>query len=109
MDLKEIQGLLRDGQYEVSFHAQQERLEEDLDLIEIEAAIIDHGELLEEYPDDPRGEAVWSWVSSAFRPLHVVLGWATVRGETQRMLRLITVYRPTVPKWTDPRTRGERS
>jgi hypothetical protein len=65
MDLKEIQGLLRDGQYEVSFHAQQERLEEDLDLIEIEAAIIDHGELLEEYPDDPREKAAWCWVSSA--------------------------------------------
>jgi hypothetical protein len=46
----------RGGQYEVSFHAQQERLEEDLDLIQIEAAIIEHGELLEEYPDDPRGD-----------------------------------------------------
>ena len=57
MDLEEIQHLLRDGQYEVSFHAQQERLEEDLDLIQIEAAIIEHGELLEEYPDDPRGES----------------------------------------------------
>jgi hypothetical protein len=57
MDLKEIQRLLRGGQYEVSFHAQQERLEEDLDLIQIEAAIIEHGELLEEYPDDPRGES----------------------------------------------------
>ena len=69
MDLKEIQRLLRDGQYEVSFHAQQERLEEDLDLIEIEAAIIDHGELLEEYPDDPRGESclVLGFVGS--RPL----------------------------------------
>jgi Domain of unknown function (DUF4258) len=109
MDLKEIQRLLRDGQYEVSFHAQQERLEEDLDLIEIEAAIIDHGELLEEYPDDPRGESclVLGFVGS--RPLHVVLGWATMKGETQRMLRLITVYTPTVPKWTDPRTRGDRS
>lgn len=32
MDLKEIQQLLRDGRYEVSLHAQQERLEEDLDL-----------------------------------------------------------------------------
>jgi hypothetical protein len=57
MDLQEIQRLLRDGQYEVSFHAQQERLEEDLDLIQIEAAIIENGELLEEYPDDPRGES----------------------------------------------------
>jgi len=34
---------------------------------------------------------------------------ATMKGETQRMLRLITVYTPTVPKWNDPRTRGGRS
>jgi hypothetical protein len=65
MDLSEIQRLLRSGQYEVSFHAQQERLEEDLDLIQIEAAIIEHGELLEEYPHDPREKAVWCWVLSA--------------------------------------------
>ena len=91
MDLNEIQRLLRDGQYEVSFHAQQERLEEDLDLIQIEAAIIEQGELLEEYPDDPRGESclVLGFVES--RPLHAVLGWATMKGEAQRMLRLITV------------------
>jgi hypothetical protein len=109
MDLNEIQWLLRGGQYEITFHAQQERLEEDLDLIQIEAAIIEHGELLEEYPDDPRGESclVLGFVGS--RPLHVVLGWATMKGETQRMLRLITVYTPTAPKWIDPRTRGGRS
>ena len=64
MDLKEIQRLLRGGHYEVSFHAQQERLEEDLDLIQIEVAIIEHGELLEEYPDDPRGESCLCWVLS---------------------------------------------
>ena len=63
MDLREIQQLLREGRYEVSFHAQQERLEEDLDLIQIEAAIIDQGELLEEYPDDPEERAVCYWVS----------------------------------------------
>jgi Domain of unknown function (DUF4258) len=109
MDLKEIQRLLRGGQYEVSFHAQQERLEEDLDLIQIEAAIIEHGELLEEYPDDPRGESCLVLAFVGSRPLHAVLGWATMKGETRRMLRLITVYTPTVPKWTDPRTRGDRS
>ena len=91
------------------FHAQQGRLEEDLDIVQIEAAIIEHGELLEEYPDDPRGESclVLGFVDS--RPLHVVLGWATMKDETQRMLRLITVYTPTAPKWIDPRTGGGRS
>jgi hypothetical protein len=106
MDLGEIQRLLRDGKYEVSFHAQQERLEEDLDLIQIEAAIIDQGELLEEYPDDPRGESCLLLGFVGPRPIHVVLGWTTMRTETQRMLRLITVYTPTAPKWINPRTRG---
>jgi hypothetical protein len=109
MDLNEIQRLLREGRYEISFHAQQERLEENLDLIQIEAAIIEQGELLEDYPDDPRGESclVLGFVGS--RPIHLVLGWGTMKTEAQRMLRLITVYTPTPPKWTDPRTRGGRS
>ena len=38
-----------------------------------------------------------------------VMGALTMTGESQRMLRLITVYTPTAPKWTDPRTRGGRS
>jgi hypothetical protein len=109
MDLREIQQLLRDGKYEVSFHAQQERLEEDLDLIQIESAIIDQGELLKEYPGDPRGERCLLLGFVGPRPVHVVLGWATMKTETQRMLRLITVYTPTLPKWIDPRTRGGRS
>lgn len=48
-----IQRLFRDGKYEVSLHAQQERLEENLDLADIQNA----GEILEQYPDDPRGES----------------------------------------------------
>jgi hypothetical protein len=106
MDLKEIQQFLRDGRYEVSFHAQQERLEEDLDLIEIEAAIIESGELLEQYPDDPRGESCLALGFVGDRPIHVVLGWAAIKGESRGMLRLITVYTPMAPKWSDPRTRG---
>ncbi len=42
MDLDEIRDLIRKGQYEVSFHAQQERLGENLDISEIEVAIIGH-------------------------------------------------------------------
>jgi hypothetical protein len=38
------------GKYEVSFHAQQERLQENLDLIDIENAISNNAEILEQYP-----------------------------------------------------------
>jgi hypothetical protein len=108
MVLDEIQELVRTGKYEVSFHAQQERLEEDLDLVQIETAIINHGEILEQYPDDPRGESclMLGFVESV--PVHVVLGWATMKSGGDRLLRLITVYAPTPPKWINPRTRGGR-
>ena len=56
MDIHIIQQLVKQGTYEFSVHAQQERLEEDLDVTEIEEAII-QGEILEQYPDDPRGES----------------------------------------------------
>ena len=45
MDLDEIQRLVRQGDYEFSFHAQQERLEENLDITEIEAALIGTAEI----------------------------------------------------------------
>ena len=48
MNLEEIQQLVREGRYEFSIHAQQERLEDDLDVLEIEDAIA-HGEILEQY------------------------------------------------------------
>lgn len=106
MDLKEIQRLIRQGKYEVSFHAQQERLDENLDLTEIEEAIIGQGEILEDYPNDPRGESCLILGFVGNTPIHVVLGWATMKTESQKVLRLITVYTPTAPKWDNPRTRG---
>ena len=109
MELAEIQRLIGEGKYEVSFHAQQERLEENLDLTQIERAIVASGEILENYPNDPRGESclLLGFVGAA--PIHVVLGWATLKTDNERMLRMITVYSPIPPKWVDPRTRGARS
>lgn len=107
MDIDEIRRLVRQGSYEVSIHAQRERLEDDLDVTQIEDAIAS-GELLEEYSNDPRG---WSCLILGFsgeKPIHVVIGWASNRYEGQRIPRLITVYIPMLPKWTDPRTRGAR-
>ena len=104
-DFGEIQRLVGQGRYEVSAHAQRERLAEDLDVVELEGAI-EQGELLEEYPDDPRG---WSCLVLGYagaRPVHVVLGWAHSRREDARVPRIITVYVPGPPKWRDSRTRG---
>jgi hypothetical protein len=40
--------------------------------------------------------------------IHVVIGWATRKQQLERTLRVITVYIPRPPKWTDLRTRGTK-
>ena len=105
MDIHEIRQLIRQGAYEFSMHAQQDRLAEDLDVTEIEEAIT-QGELLEAYPHDPRGKSCLILGYAGIKPIHAVLGWAKSRGAGNRILRIITVYIPQAPKWSDPRTRG---
>ena len=89
----------------MSSHAQRERLADDLDVVEIEQALL-NGEILEQYPDDPRGASCLVLGFSAARPIHVVLGWAVRPQPARPTLRAITVYVPEPPKWSDARTRG---
>jgi len=107
MTIEEIRELVRAGRYEVSIHAQQERLEDDLDINEIETALL-KGELIEEYPKDPRGSSCLVGGLAGPKQIHVVIGWATRKQQVERTLRVITVYIPRPPKWTDLRTRGTK-
>ena len=75
MTIEEIRELVRAGRYEVSIHAQQERLEDDLDINEIETALL-QGELIEEYPKDPRGPSCLVGGLAGPKRIHVVIGWA---------------------------------
>ena len=106
MDIRELQRLVGQGQYEFSIHAQQERLEEDLDVTDVEEALA-QGEIIEDYPDDPRGESCLVLGYAGVKSIHIVVGWAR-KDEKEQVLRIITVYIPQPPKWTDPRTRGVR-
>ena len=106
MNIDEVRQLVREGRYEFSIHAQQERLEDDLDITEIETAISE-GEIIEEYPNDPRGPSCLVLGYAGARPVHIVLGWVRKKGADEPMLRVITVYIPRPPKWCDHRTRGE--
>ena len=80
---------------------------EDPDVTEVEEALT-QGEILEAYPHDPRGESCLMLGYAGIKPIHAVLGWVKVRGTEKRILRIITVYIPQPPKWSDPRTRGGR-
>jgi len=90
-----------DQTYEISFHADNERIADQLRIEDVETALTS-GEMLEYYPDDPRGEScLILGFTVTGKPVHVVCG----KNRSGHLI-LITVYVPTMPKWRDPRTRN---
>jgi hypothetical protein len=87
--------------YEISLHADDERIAEGLTVFQLEFAL-SNCKIIEQYPDDPRGESclVLSFTHER-TPVHVVCG-----KNPSGHLILITVYIPTMPKWKDPYTRS---
>ena len=101
MDIKKIQTKIKSGEYEISYHAEKERYAEDIDIHDLETAIL-NGEILEEYAHDPRGPSCLILGYSKGRPIHIVCGY-TKTG----WIRIITVYIPKAPKWIDEKTRAK--
>ena len=95
-----IQDSVFRGDYELSLHADEERLIEGLTLSQLED-ILQRCELLEDYPDDPRGPSCLVLGYLGKRPIHCVCGLTR-----HNRLILITVYEPQMPKWRDDRTRN---
>lgn len=101
MDIIEIRGKIKLGEYEISFHAEKERYAEDITLNDIETAIF-NGEILEDYPNDSRGPSCLILGYSQNRTIHIVSGFTSLQ-----WIRIITVYLPKQPKWIDERTRAK--
>src|SRR4030066_2557218 len=101
MDIIEIREKIKRGEYEISFHAEKERYAEDITLNDIETAIF-NGEILEDYPNDPRGPSCLILGYSQNRPIHIVSGFTSLK-----WIRIITVYLPKRPKWINERTRAK--
>ena len=89
--------------YEISIHADRERLAEELTVDHLESALL-HCEILEQYPDDPRGVSCLAigFVSPRV-PVHAVCG----KNRSGHLI-LVTVYIPAMPKWRDPYMRNRQ-
>lgn len=87
--------------YEISLHADDERIADHLTISQLEFVFL-KGEIIEEYPHDTRGESclILGYTLEG-TPVHVVCG-----KNPAGHLILITVYIPTMPKWKDPYTRN---
>jgi len=95
-----IREQIRSDNYEFSIHAEREREDEHILVEELEQSVAS-GELLEDYPDDPRGHSclILGFTQDG-RAIHSVWGLLP-----DGRVRVITVYIPLPPKWTDARTR----
>lgn len=74
MELRWIRQRIRAGDYEFSAHADDERQAEKIPIAEVEVALL-NGEILENYPTDPRGPSclVLGYATAGY-PIHVVCG-----------------------------------
>ncbi|MBF0204137.1 MAG: DUF4258 domain-containing protein [Desulfamplus sp.] len=88
--------------YELSLHADNERLNDELTISEIEFAL-NNGEIIENYGADTRGASclVYGTTENAV-PVHIVCG-----KNKQNHLFIITVYIPSLPKWQTPHVRNK--
>lgn len=100
MGIDWIKKKIKEENYEFSAHAEEERQADKLMVHDVEKSLLE-GEILEDYPDDPRGEScLVLGFGEVGVPIHVVCG-KTKQGD----LRIITVYIPMAPKWINERTR----
>ncbi|MDI6731631.1 MAG: DUF4258 domain-containing protein [Candidatus Margulisbacteria bacterium] len=95
-----IKSKIKSNQYELSEHAEEERQSDKISLSDLEQAILS-GEIIENYPCDPRGASclLLGFGTSGY-PIHIICGKTNLN-----YLRIITVYIPSLPKWENPKTR----
>ena len=78
-------------------HAYDEAVEDDLSVVNVIDRTLD-GEVIEDYPDDPRGSSCLVLMNVGEKqPVHAV--WAFDDGSGRAIL--ITVYRPDPTRWSD--------
>ena len=98
--LEHVRAQVETDNYEFSLHAEHEREDEHILTKELEQSVMS-GELLEDYPDDPRGHSclILGFTQDG-RAIHSVWGLLP-----NGRVRVITVYIPLPPRWINPRTR----
>ena len=95
-----IRNAIHAGQWRSSSHARFNAVARHIAEAELVATIAG-GEIIEDYPTDPRGaSALVLGHAPGGRPLHVVCTM-----DPGGTLLVITAYEPRMPWWTDERTR----
>jgi hypothetical protein len=99
--LDELRERIVRREYELSKHALDQSIVRDIGVAEIEEAISNGAELIEDYPDDKYGPScLLLGLSNAGRPLHLQCSYPG-----RSLVKIITLYEPNPDLWVDFRTR----
>lgn len=99
MDIEEIRTRAEKDEFILTYHAHEERQAELISIEDIKTALI-NGEIIEDYPEDRRGESCLILGYANVRPIHIVCGKSKIGWP-----KIITTYIPRLPKWITPRLR----
>lgn len=100
MDIKKIRLKFAANLYRISQHAEEERETDQITFSELEGAVA-KSEIIEECPDDPRGEScLILGFTSKNKPIHIVCA-----DLSEEKILIVTVYRPDPEKWIEFRKR----
>lgn len=99
--LDEIRAKVRQGRYEFSKHAVDQSILRSITVAEIEDAVENESELIEDYPGDKYGPScLILGFTQGGRPLHVQCSYPS-----RPLVKIITLYQPDPDLWVDFRIR----
>jgi hypothetical protein len=96
--IETIKSKVRARKFKYTLHARNEALNDGIN-IQKTIEIFDKAEMIEDYPDDPRGHSclILGWLDK--KPVHLVCG---ISGDD---IILITIYMPDPERWIDHKIR----
>ena len=94
--IEEIRQKISDEQFEFSKHAVDQSIVRNILVREVREAI-SNGRIIEDYPDDKYGAScLISGLTQDVRPIHAHCSYPT-----RPLLKIITLYEPTLQRWND--------
>jgi Domain of unknown function (DUF4258) len=94
--IEEIRQKIADEQFEFSKHAVDQSILRNILVREVRESI-SNGQIIEDYPDDKYGEScLISVFTQAERPIHIHCSYPS-----RPLIKIITVYEPSLQRWND--------